>query len=129
MSRLTSKDKALIMSAIRRVFSRSELRRSIVTAAIVYHSDRSRPRVKNWVKCAICGKPEAISSIQVDHIIPVTPLNKSLTDLSIHDMVIRTWCDPSNLQVLCKPCHQVKSNAENAERRKNKWKKKVSNQK
>jgi hypothetical protein len=30
----------------------------------------------------------------------------------------RLFCEPDGLQVMCKPCHQCKTNAENAARKK-----------
>ena len=116
--RITPKDKALIKGALRRVFSRSELRRSVLEAAIIEHSDPKRPKVKRWVKCATCGKPEAISAVQVDHILPFSEI-KSLTsdDISWDTIIDKLWCHQDNLQVLDKACHLIKSKAENKLRR------------
>lgn len=58
--------------------------------------------------------------------IPLVPLDKALEEMTWDEVVDRTWCDEANLQVLCKPCHKIKSKEENKERRaikkgKNKW--------
>ena len=117
--RITPKDKALIKGAVRRVFSRSELRRSILEAAIIEgYSDPKRPRVKKWFKCGICGEPEAVSYAEIDHKLPIQAI-LSLTneDISWDNLVDKIWCEPSNLQALDKKCHKAKSKQENKLRR------------
>ena len=52
--------------------------------------------------------------IQVDHIDPVEPIDRKVTDWNEH--IKRLFCEVSNLQVLCKPCHLIKSIEENANR-------------
>lgn len=127
--RISAKERGLIKGALRRVFSRSDLRRSVLEAAIVEHSDPKRKRVKTWVKCAECKKPEAKSNVAVDHILPVIPLNSSLEEMTVDDLVNRIWCEKKNLQVLCISCHLVKTKVESKERRLNKKGKKNVRQK
>ena len=115
--RITPRERGLLKGAIRRVFSRSELRNSIITASIVKHSDPSRPRVKVWAKCAACGKPDAKSYMAVDHIDPVIPPNSSFEELGLDGTVDRLWCDPENLQAICEECHSTKTKAEAKERK------------
>lgn len=115
--RITPRERGLLKGAIRRVFSRSELRKSVLEAAIVPHSDPSRPRVKRWCKCAICGEPEAISNCQVDHILPIVGVHLTLVDLSWDAVINNTWCVKNNLQVCDKRCHSLKTKAENNLRR------------
>lgn len=115
--RISVKELNLIKGAIRRVFSRSELRREAVKKAIVSHSDPKRKRVKTWCKCPDCGKFEAISGMQVDHIIPLIEVSKTLTDYTWDDIVNRLWCDPQNLVAKCISCHKFKSLEENRQRR------------
>ncbi len=117
-SRLTNKERNLLKGAARRVFSRSEVRAQVLARTIVAnHIDLSRPRVKTWCKCEKCGKLEAKSNIEVDHIQPVIPLDKTLTDLSWDELIEeRIWCDISNLWGLCIPCHDEKTKEEKKER-------------
>lgn len=110
--RLTNRDNNLIKSAINRAFSRSELRKQVVEAAIIDHTDLTRPRVKKWCKCAICKKPTPKSYIEVDHIKPKILPNESFKEMSLDDYVDKTWCDISNLQPLCPECHEVKTQGE-----------------
>lgn len=119
--RITKKERGLIKGALRRVFSRSELRRAVIQEATIKHSDNDRPRVTKWVKCFICKEPTAAYQAQVDHKIPVIGINKALEDISWDELVDRLWCFKENLDVLCKPCHALKTKEENKARRK--WKK------
>ena len=120
--RLSKKDRNLIKGAIRRVFSRSALRLAAVDAAIVEHSDPSRPRVKKWCRCALCKQPEAKSYVEVDHIVPCVPLDRSFEEMSIDEFVDRLWCDAINLQILCGSCHNKKTAAERKDRKLNRMK-------
>lgn len=113
-----AKERGLLKGAIRRVFSRSELRRKVLAYSIIegYH-DIKRPRVTRWSKCEKCGGWEATYLMQVDHVLPVIPVNRSLEEMTWDELIDNQWCDETNLSVLCKPCHQVKTKLENKERR------------
>lgn len=85
-----------ISMALRRVFYLSDIRRQIIKAS--------------GQRCAHCKK--AVKKLQVDHIIPVgpTPGSKNATpDITWDGFINRLFCDVSNLQALCKPCHKVKT--------------------
>jgi CRISPR/Cas system CSM-associated protein Csm3 (group 7 of RAMP superfamily) len=118
--RVTSRERGLIKGALRRVFSRSELRRKVLRAAIVEHTDPSRKRVKTWVTCNICGKPEAISNAVVDHLDPLIPVNTTFEQMSLDTVVDRLWCEENNLQVVDQACHKEKTAIERKQRRKKK---------
>lgn len=115
--RLTAKDRGLIKGAIRRVFSRSPLRIGFVKNAMITHSDPERPRVTKWSRCWDCGQPTPTYLIQVDHVLPIVPLDKSLEDMTWDEIVNNIWCSDNNLATLCKICHSVKTKAENSQRR------------
>lgn len=118
-SRITNQERGLLKGAIRRVFSRSELRQQVINSSIIKgHVDRTRPRVKTWCKCAICKLPEAKSNMEVDHKSPIIPLNKSLTEMSWDELINNLWCDIKNLDAVCEICHDRKTAEENAVRRK-----------
>lgn len=116
--RISAKERGLLKGAVRRVFSRSDLRRSIISAAAIKHSDASRPRVRKWGRCAICKTPTAQYQLEVDHIVPIIPLTKSLEEISWDELVNGVWCKESDLQAVCKICHKLKTKEENAKRRK-----------
>jgi len=123
---MTKKDKALIKEALRRAFSRSDLRRSVIEKSIVTnYKNVTRRRVKTWCKCNICNKLDAISYMVVDHINPVVPVTTPFEDMSIEDLLLNVFCSETNLQTLCKECHYIKSGNENKARRA--WKKENGN--
>lgn len=115
--RITPRDRGLLKGAVRRVFSRSELRQKVVEKALIKHEDLSRPRVKRWGKCAECKQPTPKSYLVVDHIDPVVELNRSFEDMSFDELIDRMWCSIDNLQALCDNCHKVKTKAEQKLRR------------
>jgi hypothetical protein len=84
-----------------------------------------RPRVR--YKCAICGELFQEKFVQVDHVDPVVPLDKTEADMSYDEMARNIFAKSANLQVVCstpmtknggKPsCHKIKSDEENFIRR------------
>ena len=111
------KERNLLKGAIRRVFSRSDLRVAALLATRIEHFDENRPRVTKWSWCMDCGVLEPTYAMQVDHLEPLIPLNTALEDMSWDEVVNRAWCELDNLRPLCKPCHKEKTKAENKERR------------
>jgi ribosome-binding protein aMBF1 (putative translation factor) len=82
-------------------------------------------KVAVFYVCAECGeygKPAANKSghprVWVDHKEPLVPIDGMPIswDLYLH----RLFCGPEDLQVLCEPCHKIKSKEENRVRRQNK---------
>jgi len=118
--KLSPKEHSLIRGAIRRVFSRSDLRRAVIEEALITHSDPTRPRVKRWGRCKLCLKPTPKSYLEVDHINPVIKTTETALTVPLEIFIQRLWCEQKNLQALCSPCHKTKSLCENRERRINK---------
>jgi 5-methylcytosine-specific restriction endonuclease McrA len=114
---VSKKERGLIKGALRRVFSRSDLRRQVVEESRVAHYDPERPRVTKWSLCSECQKLEPTYLVECDHLEPVVPIDKSLEDMTWDELVSRIFCDKSNLVVKCKPCHKLKSKQENKDRR------------
>ena len=65
-------------------------------------------------QCAVCNKWFPNSETEVDHIEPAGSL-RSYDDLPA--FVEKLFCEPDGLQVVCKVCHQRKTNDENAKRK------------
>jgi 5-methylcytosine-specific restriction endonuclease McrA len=124
-NRITKKERNLIKGAMRRVFSRSELRRKVVDASLIEHSDPKRTRVKRWCLCNSCKKPIPKSYVAVDHIQPLIAVHETFEDVSLDIVVDRLWCEEHNLQVLCEECHKAKTSLENKSRRLYKKEKKL----
>ena len=115
-SRITTKERNLLKGAIRRVFSRSELRKNAIAATRIVHHDAERPRVKKWCRCTDCLQPTAEYQMDCDHVDPIIPVTTSLEEMAWDEVVNRVFCDPSNLRGICKPCHKTKTKAENKAR-------------
>lgn len=114
-----AKERGLIKGAIRRVFSRSELRRKALDAALVKdYNDPSRKRVTRWGRCAECKILTPLYLLEIDHKVPIVPIGSTLEEMNWDDVIDNIWCDERNLQAVCKDCHKAKTKEENAERRK-----------
>ena len=67
-------------------------------------------------RCAMCLSTHfKVKEIVVDHIEPVVDVSNGWK--SWDEYINRMFCELDGFQVLCKPCHQIKSNAENLVRR------------
>lgn len=118
MSKLTAKDRGLIKGAIRRVFSRSEVRNNILEKSKVEGVFLpSRPRVKNWYQCYICDELYIKTEMQVDHIKPVIPLDKTLETMSWDELIKNIW--ESDAKACCVTCHRAKNKEERKLRKTN----------
>ncbi|QHJ80983.1 MAG: HNH nuclease [Caudoviricetes sp.] len=76
-------------------------------------------RVAEHYQCAQCLGLFPAKLVVTDHIEPVVPVTGFT---SWDDIVSRMFCDTDGLQVLCKPCHKLKTQAENLERKLHKTK-------
>lgn len=56
--------------------------------------------------CNKCGLTFPLKEIDVDHIDPVVPVDRPIKDWN--EYIERLFCEPNNLQCLCKRCHQAK---------------------
>jgi 5-methylcytosine-specific restriction endonuclease McrA len=115
---MSKKERNLVKGAIRRVFSRSDLRRAVIEASIVKYQDHNRPRVKTWCLCGICEKPTPKSYMEVDHIDPIIPIDSALEHMSWDTVIDRIWCEENNLQAICEECHDKKTSEERKQRAK-----------
>jgi transposase-like protein len=107
--------KSLIIGQIRRLFFRTKLFQKALYNAI---SEKKGVRGGKRYDCAICGGDFPITGVQVDHIEPVIPLDKSNSEMSLDEIVDRMWCDESNLRVICKECHEKITSEQREERKK-----------
>lgn len=117
---VSPKERNLIKGALRRVFSRSDLRRQALELVKIEYSDPSRPRVTKWGYCTSCGILEPNYLLQVDHAVPIIKVNETLEDLTWDQVIEAMWCEIDNLKPVCKDCHKSKTKEENKARRLNK---------
>jgi 5-methylcytosine-specific restriction endonuclease McrA len=83
-----------------------------------YNKDGSRHKVDlAFHKCELCGNLVKSDEIQIDHVQPVVPIGTNYRDMSLDELFSRMDCDESNLQALCKECHDKKSKEENEQRK------------
>lgn len=115
--RITPKDRNAIKGALRRAYSRSDIRKMVIDRTIVKHSDPSRPRVKRWSKCEKCGELTPTYLIDADHITPVIPIHSHFDEMPLDESVERLWCELSNMQGICESCHDQKTAEERAARK------------
>ncbi len=71
------------------------------TARLVFHA-----------KCAHCGELHPETETAVDHILPI--VNPEIGFESWDKFIENLYCETEGLQVLCNPCHTVKTNKEKA---------------
>jgi 5-methylcytosine-specific restriction endonuclease McrA len=76
--------------------------------------NKATGRIAEHYKCASCNKLFVAKEVQVDHIEPVVSPMTGFIDWNT--FITRLFCTTSNLQVLCKGCHSVKSDKEKKER-------------
>jgi 5-methylcytosine-specific restriction endonuclease McrA len=113
-----------IRSAVRRTFSRSPMVREVMLKVrrerpwtLKDGSIAKKPRVE--YQCSNCQQWHMGKDIQVDHAIPVVDPEVGFVDWNT--FIERLFCPQENLSVLCKTCHENKTNSEKAvavERRK-----------
>jgi hypothetical protein len=114
-----------IRGANRRLFARSPIVQEKLAESRQefprYKKDGSRAK-KNWVKrqCEVCFQWTLSSKIAIDHIDPVVPPNGFPAHFDIWQRINmflqRLWCDKSNLQRICDPCHDSKTYKEKIDR-------------
>lgn len=93
---------------------RSGFSRYPVKHAVKVESRRKKKNSKRFeYQCASCNKWFPNSQTEVDHIEPAGSL-KEYSDLP--RFVENLFCEPDNLQVLCKPCHHKKTQDERKKR-------------
>lgn len=73
----------------------------------------------NQYRCNICKRPDfQRNELQVDHIDPVQEVGTTLqTWYDLIMFIIRLFVDKEKLQVVCKPCHEIKTKTENEMRK------------
>lgn len=104
---------SLLRSGMRRFPNKSE---ALSKAKTTKKKNKKTNRLAQHYKCASCRKEFPLSDVQVDHIQPVVDTKQGFVDWNT--FIERMYCTTENLQVICKPCHKVKSDKERKERKK-----------
>ena len=112
-----SRFNSFIKSGLRSASQRWPVRYAVLNAACVGQKINSNTgRIAKHYTCSCCGFDYPAKDIQVDHRSPVVPVTGFTT---WDDLIDNLFCEADGLQILCKPCHSVKSKAENTERKTN----------
>lgn len=107
--------KNFIISALRSASNRYPPKYECLNAAKVGKKvNKATGRLAEHYKCAACNKHFVAKEVQIDHIEPV--VNPLTGFIDWNTFVSRMFCPITNLQVLCKGCHKVKSDKEKKER-------------
>ena len=107
--------KNFIISALRSASNRYPPKYECLNAAKVGKKvNKATGRLAEHYKCAACKKHFVAKEVQVDHIEPVVSPLTGFVDWNT--FVARMFCPITNLQVLCRGCHKVKSDKEKKER-------------
>lgn len=98
---LSVKTKRLIISALRKIWLFSSQRAEA--------KQRAKVKGKKLYTCEQCQ--QQTDAVQIDHIVPVAPWS------SWDEYVAKLFCEPDNLQALCRECHGAKTKRENKARK------------
>jgi 5-methylcytosine-specific restriction endonuclease McrA len=93
-----------IFAAARKTWRWSPVRREVIKEA----------KFGEFYRCNVCRK--YVDEIQVDHINPIVPPETGFTTWDSY--FNNLYCDKSNLQAICIPCHRFKTTFEQSKRKK-----------
>ena len=99
----------MVLSAMRRVFSKCHIAREVEKKALVREKG---PRGGARYLCAVCLQPFGSREIHRDHIEPVIPVGRHAKDMTWDEIYHRIFCSVDNIQVICVKCHKIKSKDE-----------------
>lgn len=110
---IEKKTKLLFFNAWRRVLTRSVLGQSIWKNA--EHPTDKGPRGGKMYVCSICNESFSPNQLEIEHSAPVIDLRLN-TNIMAWDYIYER-INTSNLTLMCKPEHKLKSSFEAAERK------------
>ena len=97
-----------IRSSIRQAWNKYPVKyQALKQAEVGRQINKKTGRLAKHYRCNICGKHFPAKEVQVDHILGVGVLKKRSDLPEFYD---RMFCGVEDLQVVCKPCHQLKTN-------------------
>jgi 5-methylcytosine-specific restriction endonuclease McrA len=74
------------------------------------HVNPNSGRMAQFYKCAVCSEEFTNKEVEVDHIDPVVDPKVGFVDWNT--FITRLFSSKDNYQLLCKSCHNIKSNLE-----------------
>lgn len=113
-----SRFNSFIKSALRSASVRWPPRYTALADAFVGSKINTKTgRMAKHYKCNSCSGEFPLKEVQVNHILPVVPVEGFST---WDDVISRMFCEQDGLEVLCVPCHKLRTAEENADRKKHK---------
>jgi hypothetical protein len=117
---MTSKIKSSILNNLRKLDMWGDIRKATLKAGLnrvcVGNFKNGKPKYLNMYECVHCRGSFVAKDIDVDHIFPNISM-KGLVDLDWTTYIDNLICTPvEGRQLLCKPCHVNKTNAERAKK-------------
>ena len=91
-------------SALRKLWMHWPVRTQVLNQRRIVASPKKGQRHKFEYLCNHCDKYFPNKEVEVDHIIPAGNISEDMGAF-----YQRLLCEADNLQVLCKPCHAVKT--------------------
>jgi 5-methylcytosine-specific restriction endonuclease McrA len=111
-----SRFRSFVVSALRTATRRWPPKFKALKAAYVGRkTNKKTNKLAMHYACAHCARHFVAVDVQVDHIFPVVSPQTGFVDWETY--IGRMFCEKENLQVLCKPCHSVKTSLEKEERK------------
>ena len=96
-----------IRSALRSAFRKWPVKFDVLkNAKTEVRLNPSSGRMAMHYRCATCKHDFPMKQVQVDHIKPIGKL------VSWDTFIKRLYCEARNLQVVCRPCHAIKTKKE-----------------
>lgn len=108
--------RSFVVSALRTATRRWPPKFKALKAAYVGRkTNKKTNKLAMHYSCAHCTRHFVAVDVQVDHIFPVVSPQTGFVDWETY--IHRMFCEKENLQVLCKPCHSIKTSLEKEERK------------
>jgi len=104
---------AFLRSALRSAWGRYPPKFEALKRVERPYKGTDKRRKKEW-QCAECKEWHMQKQVTVDHIVPAGTLR---CHADLPTFVEKLFVSVDDLQVLCKPCHQIKTQLENTYRR------------
>lgn len=109
--------RSFITSALRAASRKWPPKYTALKAALIGRkTNKKTGLMAQHYKCAMCKAEFVAGDVQVDHIHPV--VDPSVGFISWDVYIDRMFCELPELQVLCKPCHKIKTDEEKNQRKK-----------
>lgn len=109
--------KSFVTSALRAASRRWPPKFAALKAALTGRkTNKKTGKLAQHFKCASCAYTFIAADVQVDHIHPVVDPVVGFTSWDVY--VDRIFCEVNGFQILCKPCHKIKTDIEKLNRKK-----------